>query len=207
MKLKQISFFFFFFLFGSNISYAQFFDQPKVQIGVNGGIFRISIDRYNDFYGNRIGFPVGGSIGYAISHSFHIMFRGKYFQKNYSEFDQMLDRDLNRKWREVWYELGIQQYTISFSGNIRTYLGFGLAFFYINEKEDGDFLTNVGYSDRSINPRGFYLAVGFDRYLLKRLTLSFEIELTSAGVGKGTGLESQSIGGIFIGLGLNWQLF
>ena len=207
MKIKLISLCFVFLLFGWDVSIAQMFDQPKIQIGVNGGIFRISVDRYNDFYGNRVGFPVGGSIGYAISHSFHIMFRGKYFQKSYSEFDQQLSRDLNRKWQEVWYELGIQQYTISFSGNMRTYLGFGLALFYIDEKEDGDFLKSVGYGDQSINPRGFYLAVGFDRYLLRRLTFSFEIELTSAGVGKGTGLESQSIGGVFVGLGLNYQLF
>ena len=86
-------------------------------------------------------------------------------------------------------------------------MGFGLAFFFIKEKEDGDFLTELGYGDRSIEPKGFYLAVGFERYLLKRLTFGFEIELTSAGVSKGTGLESQSVGGIYAGLGLNWLLF
>ena len=103
--------------------------------------------------------------------------------------------------------MGIQQYTLSFSGNMRSYLGFGLAFFFIQEKEDGDFLSTLGYGDRSLEPRGFYLAVGFERYLLKRLTFGFEIELTSAGVGKGTNLESQSIGGIYAGVGFNWLLF
>jgi hypothetical protein len=182
-------------------------DYSKLQVGLTGGIFRISIDKYNSFYGSRVAYPIGGSIGYAISPSFHIFLRGKYFEKSNSEFDQTAGRDLNRVWQESWIELGIQQYTISFAGNMRSYLGFGLAMFFIDEQKDGDFLQNYGYKDSSIDPRGFYLCVGFDRFITRKLTFNFELEMSSAGAGNGTNLESQSIGGIFAGVGLNLLLF
>lgn len=207
MKIKVIMFTAFLLFTMSTIVNSQPIEYSKIQVGMNGGIFRISIDKYPDFYGSRVAFPVGGSIGYAFSPSFHIFLRGKYFRKSKDAFNQAAGRDINRVWQESWLELGVQQYTISFAGNMRSYLGFGLAFFFIEEKEDGDFLLNYGHGDRSIDPKGFYLCVGFDRYITKKITFNFELEMSSAGVGKGTGLESQSIGGIFAGIGFNVLLF
>ncbi len=178
-------------------------DRSRVQVGLNGGIFRISVDNFNEFYGNRVAYPVGGSIGYALSSSFHIMLRGKYFQKSSAKFSEQLARNLHREWQESWLGLGIQQYSTAFSGDIRTYFGFGLAFFFIQERKDGNFLSSEGYGGHSAEPKGFYICAGYERYLGDRVTVGFDIELSSAGVGKGSGLESQSIGGIYAGLGIN----
>ena len=207
MKLKLLLIVLFIFVCDLNSSEAQLYNNRKIQFGVSGGIFRISIDRYDEHYNNRVAFPVGGSIGYSISPSFLIMVRGKYFRKTADEFDQQSGRNLHRIWQESWIGVGIQQYSFSITGKIRSYFGFGLAMFFIDEKEDGDFLEKSGYQNRSIQPRGFYLSVGFDRFITKYLTFCFEIEMSSAGVGKGTSLESQSIGGIYGGFGLNLLIF
>jgi len=182
-------------------------ERPRLQLGLNGGIFRIGMDNFNDYYGSRVAYPVGGSIGYAFSSSFHVMLRGKYFQKSSSKYDVQSARTLQRQWQESWLGLGIQQYSTAFAGDARTYFGFGLAFFFIDEKKDGNFLSSKGYGKDSAEPKGFYICAGYDRYLGERITIGFEIELTSAGVGKGSGLESQSIGGIYAGLGINYLLF
>ncbi len=186
---------------------AQIRTSPKIQIGIQGGAFRISIDQFDRYYGNRFAFPVGAQIGYAISPSFQVMVRGKYFQKNHDYRDPETGQTRERIWEQTWLELGIQQYSISFSGTSRTFLGFGLAFFFINEKKDGDFLQQLGYRERSTRPRGFYICVGYDHLIGERVTFSFEIELTSAGVKEGAGLAAQSVGGIFVGLGANLLLF
>lgn len=186
---------------------AQVFDYAKIRLGVNGGIFRISVDKYPDFYGGRVGYPFGGAVSYAISPSFHITLQGKQYQKTSTIYDKQEGKNLNRVWQERWIGLGIQQYSISFNEKMRSYLGFGLAFFFIEEKKDGNFLSRLGYGNGKIQPTGFYLSVGFERFLLERVTLGFEIELSSAGVGKGGGLEAQSIGGIYAGIGLNWLIF
>ncbi len=207
MKFKLLLIMIFVFLYDLNLCEAQYYNNPKLQLGVTGGIFRISIERYSDYYNSRVALPVGGSIGYAISPSLYIMVRGKYFQKTSNKIDQQTGRDLHLVWQERWVGLGIQQNTISFSGKIRSSFGFGLAMFFIDEKEDGNFLFDSGYSDRSIQPRGFYISLGFDRFITKKLTFNLDIELSSAGVGKGTGLEAQSIGGIYGGIGFNLLIF
>ncbi len=186
---------------------AQSFGYAKIRLGVNGGIFRISVDKYPDFYGSRVGYPFGGSVSYAISPSFHITLQAKQYQKAATKYDNSERKNLNRVWRERWIGLGIQQYSISFNEKMRSYLGFGLAFFFIEEKKEGNFLSRLGYGNGKIQPTGFYLSVGFERFLLERVTLGLEIELSSAGVGKGGGLEAQSIGGIYAGIGLNWLIF
>lgn len=186
---------------------AQYYNNPKIQLGVSGGVFRISIERYSDFYDSRVALPVGGSIGYSISPSLQIMVKGKYFQKTADKIDPASGRDRHLVWQERWLGVGIQQSSFSISGTMRSHFGFGLALFFIDEKEDGDFLLRSGYRDRSIQPRGFYLSLGFDRFITKRLTFSMDIELSSAGVGKGTSLEAQSIGGIYGGMGFNLLIF
>jgi len=177
------------------------------QVGVQGGIFRISIDRFDDYYQNRIAFPVGGQFGYAFSPSFYAVIRGRHFQKTRTLNDPETGVRLERVWQENWLELGIQQYSLSFSGTSRTFFGFGLAFFFVQEKKDGSFLQSLGYDSRKVQPRGFYLCGGFDYFIGDRITASFEIELTSAGVEKGAGLQAQSIGGIFVNIGANFLLF
>ena len=189
------------------VSQARWGRYPKMQAGIQGGVFRISVDRFDEYYRNRFAFPVGFHLGYAFSPSFYAVFRGRHFQKSHKSADKATGRLRNRLWQEDWLELGIQQYSLSFSGTSRTFFGFGLAFFTVQEKKDGDFLQSLGYNSRRTNPRGFYICGGFDYLVSDRTTLSFEIELTSAGVGKGAGLQAQSVGGIFVNLGVNFLLF
>ena len=186
------------------VAYGQFDRHPRVQVGASGGVFRISLDRFDRHYGNRLAFPLGLQVGYAFSPSFLAMLRGRHFQKTSSEKNSL---ETSPVWQEDWLELGIQQYSLSFSGTSRTFFGFGLAFFWIQEKHGGVFLRSLGYEKSNVQPRGFYICGGFDYLIRERVTLSFEIELTSAGVEQGAGLEAQSVGGIFVNAGVNFLLF
>jgi|Deesub1362B_J571_1020462.scaffolds.fasta_scaffold08402_3 hypothetical protein len=186
---------------------AQDIPHARVQLGLQSGLFRISVDRFDEYYGNRIAFPVGGHVSYALSSSFHIILKMRYFQKKHRASVDGGSIPLERIWREQWWELGIQQYSFSFAGTARTFLGFGLAFFHIREENDGRFLQEIGIRKREVFPKGFYICGGYDHHLTDRITAFFELELSSAGLGEGTGIEAQSIGGIFISAGLNILLF
>lgn len=177
----------------------------RIEVTPSIGIFRISNDNFSEFYDSRVGYPFGVSVDYAFNPALHLNIRGKFFQKNSTYFDDRINSDVDLDWRQSWIGIGIQRFTISFSGGSRSFFGFGFAFFTLEENKDGYLLASTNTTDS--NPKGFYLNGGFDRNLSNTIRLRFEIELTSAGVGNGFGIETQSFGGIFGGLGLNFSLF
>ncbi len=184
---------------------AQFSRQPRIEITPSIGIFRLSNDNFSDFYESRIVYPLGVSIDYAFNPTFHLNIRGKYFKKSSTFSDENSNGDVDLVWKQTWFGIGIQRLTISFTGDSRSFFGFGFAFFSLDENEDGYLLARTNATTK--NPKGFYLSGGVDRNISDKIRLRFEIELTSAGVGDGFGIETQSFGGIFGGLGLNLNLF
>ncbi|MEE9168949.1 MAG: hypothetical protein V3U73_04250 [bacterium] len=181
--------------------------SSRFEIGAMAGVFRISMDKFNDFYESRVAYPVGGSLDYAFTPSLHLSVRGKTFTKSVTFFDDQLGRNVDFEWQQSWIGIGVQRLSSSFSGKSRTFFGFGLVFFIIEQNEEGFLLDDLRIDSKTTNPKGFFLNIGFDRYVARNMSIRFEIEATSASVGEGFGVESQSFGGIFVGLGFNLNLF
>ncbi|MCH8124792.1 hypothetical protein IIC38_02340 [candidate division KSB1 bacterium] len=178
----------------------------RIEITPSFGAFRISNDAFSRFYDNRWLYPAGVSIDYALNPSLHLNVRAKFSQKNSSYFDEDLNENVDLKWEQSWFGIGIQRFTSSPFSKSRSYFGFGFAFFQIDENKEGYLLRELSRSSSSTNPKGFFICGGFDRPVSSKINFRFEIEATSAGVGDGFGFESQSLGGIYIGLGINFNL-
>jgi len=181
-------------------------DFPRLNIGAGAGVFRLSIAHFEHYYGSRFGAVYAGHLGYALSPSSLLLIKGRYFAKEHTARDVSTQRLQERFWEERWLCLGYRRYSPVFRGDARTFFGFGLVFFFIDERKDGDFLVSEGFQSRRHRPKGFFVSGGYEHYLTDQFTLYLEIELSSAGL-KGNTLESESVGGIYVGWGINLLFF
>lgn len=182
-------------------------DFPRLNIGTGAGVFRLSIAHFEHYYGSRFGAVYAGHFGYAFSPSSLLLIKGRYFTKKHTALEASTQQLRERFWEERWLCLGCRRYSPVFRGDARTFFGFGLVFFFIDERKDGDFLLSEGLRSRRYRPKGFFISGGYEHYLTDQLTLCLEIELSSASLQEGNTLESQSVGGIYVGGGINLLFF
>lgn len=185
---------------------AQPADYSRIELGANINAFRISLDKFDDFYEKRWTYPIGAAVEYAFSPSFHLYVYGKTYTQN-ATFVNPLDQEVDLEIKQSWVGVGIKRLNTSLTGKSRTSFGFGLVFFVIEENKQGYLLSELLEDSRTIKPKGFFLSGSYDRFISRMVNLSLQLELSSAAVGDGFGLESQSFGGILIGVGLNFGLF
>lgn len=173
--------------------------SPRLNMGVGGGLFRLSIANFENYYGSRLGVVYAGHLGYALSSSSLLLVKGRYFTKGNTLFDPTTGQHREQLWEEKWLCFGYRHYSPAWGSDARSFFGMGLVFFFIDEKKDGTFLLSEGFRSRHYRPRGFYISTGYEHYLTDKLILGLEIELSSAGLEEGNTLESQSVGGIYVG--------
>ena len=183
----------------------EYFLQPKISVGGSAGFFRISYDNYSSLYSSRWSEPYGGYISIKIPvGGFSLLGKYKQFEKDGKSVASGTNMT-RANWQESWYNIGIRTYSGSFR-RTSSFYGFGVAFFNIKENAQAALLLNPEDSNESKSGNGFFLEAGVQRRFNRRMSMFFEFEATSGGIGGKTVLEGQSIGGLFFGLGISLNL-
>jgi len=170
-------------------------------VGGGGGIFRISHDDFSSVYDGRAGFIPGGHALVKIKAPYNVIVKYRQFDKeNLRVFN---DDQLLLKWEQRFVNIGLRYATYG-ERRFTQFFGFGVAL--MNIKETGPLAVaspNGGARDAT----GFYLELGTDYRFVQRAALFFEIEISSAGVEGKSAFEGTSVGGYYIGVGMNVFLF
>ncbi|MBC7185794.1 MAG: hypothetical protein H5U38_02045 [Calditrichaeota bacterium] len=182
-------------------------DEPRLVIGLRGGEFRVSLDRFEEVYAGRWGLCYGADAALRVHGNLYAFCGGRRFEKTGKEASRPQEvLTSSAYWREKWLLLGIRRWSF---GERRwgSAVGLGYAFFWVEENPDAAVLVPRQGQGTHQTGRGFFLTVSIDYSLRPWLGVASEVEITSAGVGGRTGFEGSSIGGFFFSLGLNIRPF
>ncbi len=172
------------------------FSHP-IFAAASAGAFRLSAERFNRYYSSPWGFLPGAQIGFGFSPSAFLVLKGAYFRKS---------NRTHSTWRQHQFEAGFRRYSVGFSAGSRTYMGFGLAFFHIQESS-GTFLKELGEKTTEVWPKGFYIEIGYEHPVISHLSFILHFDLSTAGMVSGPTLQRQSLGGFSASSGLKYQIF
>lgn len=176
-------------------------DTPRTSIGIEAARFRVSYKEFDNYFDSRWGFAWGGYATVRISSSLNIALKYRQFNKN--EMVQIDGVDQNLDWKERWINAGVRYIRLPDRG-VMNFFGFGASFVNVEGTGVTRILpANQSTEDGKVKPTGFFLDFGVGYPLIRKVYLLIEIEITSVGIEGSGGLESSSIGGIYIGAGLN----
>ncbi len=178
----------------------------QLVIGGSIGAFRISANHFNEFYGSPWESLPQIQVGIGFFSSSFIMVKGSQFSREGKFFMTETGPSFKPHWKQRWLEIGYRRYSAGRPRASRTFLGFGLAFFQI-EETPLTFLHSLGSSSGKISPKGFYLEIGFEHFFAHSLSLSLDMDLSSAGLYNGTSFQAQSVGGLFVGATAKYFIF
>ncbi|MFQ5631512.1 MAG: hypothetical protein ACE5I1_22300 [bacterium] len=194
------------FMAGSvDFAYAQFGgfqgSAPRTSIGIEAATFRVSYEQFDDFFDSKWGFAWGGHATVRLSSKYNVVVKYRSFDK--SELVQFNDVSQSLDWEEQWVNVGVR-YIRTPNRGVMNFFGFGLSFFNL----EGTGVTRIlpateGTADGKVNSTGFFLDFGIGYPLFRKTYFLIEVELTSVGIDGSGGFESSSIGGIYLGAGLN----
>lgn len=171
-------------------------DSPeKMIVGGGVGIFRISYDDFSELYDGRSGFTYGGQVLYKVFAPYYVVAKLNVFRK-----DGAVDSTGNEiSWRQRGINFGVR-YIGYRDRKLVSYFGFGFVFY--NIKEEGA-LSLFNSGDVSRNATGLFLGGGLEYRFVKRASVFFDVEVSSAGLKGKSGFQGNSVGGFSIGLGMN----
>ncbi len=176
-------------------------DISRFIIGGGGGIFRISHDDFSPIYDSRSGFIPSAQAVVKIKAPYNIVVKYRRFDKE--NLRVINDDKLVLKWQQRFVNVGLR-YVSYGERRFTQYFGFGAS---LMEIEESGPLALASPNGGTRDATGFYLELGGDYRFVQRAALIFEIEISSAGIeGKGA-FEGTSVGGYYIGTGLNLFLF
>lgn len=179
---------------------------PRVSVGVQGAPFRVSYGGFDDVYGGRWGLAWGGHATVRLTSLYNVAVKYRRFTKS-NDVQQANGSRSSQEWQEQWINVGVRYTRWSDSGRM-SFFGFGLSFFSIDENGALKVLPRTpGSSGDTVSASGFYLDLGLSWPLHKIVALMLEIEVTSATVEGRGGFETSSVGGFFVGAGLNFFPF
>jgi len=169
-------------------------DSPeKVIAGGGVGIFRISYDDFSELYDGRAGLIYGGQVLYKIYAPYFLVGKLNIFEKSGGR--DSTGAELS--WRQRGINVGVR-YVSYRDRKLVSYFGFGFVFY--NIKEDGA-LSLFGAGSR--NATGLFLGGGLEYRFVKRASIFFDVEVSSAGLKGKSGFQGNSVGGFSIGMGMN----
>jgi hypothetical protein len=188
---------------------AQFPDeQPRIMLGADAALFRITLDDFTRVYEHRAGPSYGAFLGVRAYMNYYVL--GKYnsfAQDGKTKGSNAAGASLAQaRWQEHWFTIGLRN-PPAVTRRLGSFYGFGMAFFRVQEEDSVNIFKNKGLAtDDGLN-NGFYLELGLDYFPQKSLAAYFETQISSGGVRGKTGFEAFSIGGFRFALGLMWRPF
>ncbi len=170
--------------------------QPRMMLGGQIALFRISLSDFEEIYTSRWGESFGGFLGVRAFGAHYITFKYGSFQKNgRTGKHPETGRDLqDARWNEQWYKLGLRVHP-TVENRWGSYYGFGIAAYDITETEELSIFDKSTTEDENELGTGFYLEAGFDYFMHEKIALFFDIEIASGGVRGTSGFEAMSVGG------------
>ncbi len=184
------------------------FNHPRVMAGGDFGLFRISLDQFEDVYTNRWGTSLGGFAGVRVLSGYYLI--GKYgqFEKKgkqgahkYSKYDLE-----NANWQEKWYQVGLRVHP-PIVKKLNSYYGFGLSFFNVDEVDSLSVFSTQNGTNQNDTGSGFYMELGLEYFPTEILAAFFHFEISSGGIRGKTGFEAMSIGGYRLAAGISFWPF
>jgi hypothetical protein len=175
--------------------------HDRLIIGGNAGIFRVSYDNFTDIYDKRSGVTLGATGLLKIRAPYYAAVKYRHFEKDGDFVVNNVSQPQN--WKENWYNLGVRYLSYG-DRKVISYFGFGFAFFNITETGTA---SVFGRAPGKRNASGFFLDGGLEYRFVKYASLSFEIEVTSAGLEGKSGFEGSSVGGFLFAIGANIFVF
>jgi len=184
------------------------YSPPRFVLGGSGALFRISLDQFESVYESRLGPSYGGLAGVRVYRGHYLLFKYASFQQDGKEGTHKESglslRDAH--WQEQWYNLGVRIHPFT-ARRTQSYYGFGVVFYDVQEKPQLSVFSSTSQKKDSELGNGFYLELGIEHFIYRRLAPFFELEVASGGVRGKTGFEAFSVGGFRFALGLNWWPF
>ena len=184
------------------------YNQPEILLGGDFGLFRISLDQFEDIYTNRWGTSYGGFAGIRV-------FKGYYLMGKYGQFEKSgkqgthVESDLDLKdanWRESWYQVGLRVHP-PIVKKLNSYYGFGLSFFNVEEVDSLSAFNNQNETNQNETGSGFYMELGLEYFPTEKLAAFFQFEISSGGIRGKTGFEAMSVGGYRLTTGISFWPF
>lgn len=169
---------------------------PRMVIGGDAGLFRISHWDFKDLYQDRWGPSYSVFAGVRVYSFYYAAFTYGSFEKEGKNDFSVINQNVtgHPHWQEKWYKIGVQIHPV-INKKWGSFYGFGFAFYQINEKN-----PKLYSGDRG---QGFYMDLGADYALHDMVSLYLKISISSGGESDRSGFESQSIGGYRFALGLS----
>jgi hypothetical protein len=177
--------------------------RDRLIIGGQASVFRISYDNFSRVYDERSGLTLGAAGLLKIRPPFYAAVKYHRFEKETSLAAINGQSASPQKWEEQWINAGVR-YVAYGERRVVNYLGFGFAFFNLNEIGP---VSVFGDEPGKRSASGFFLDGGVEYRFVKFASVGFEIEITSAGIGGKSGFEGTSVGGYLLSLGLNLFVF
>lgn len=185
-----------------------FYHHPRVMAGGDIGMFRISLDQFEDVYTNRWGNSFSGFIGVRFLSGYYLITKYGQFEKSgkqgkhkFSGFDLE-----NAYWHEKWYHVGLRIHPPIIK-KLNSYYGFGISYFKVDEADSlSAFYTQNG-TNKNDTGSGFYMELGLEYFPTEILAGFFHIEVSSGGIRGKTGFEAMSVGGYRIATGISFWPF
>ncbi|MBN1464677.1 outer membrane beta-barrel protein [candidate division KSB1 bacterium] len=184
--------------------------QPRAMVGGQTSYFRISVHNFEDVYSSRWGASYGGFAGVRVFGAHYVTCKYGAFQKGgKSGAPAPAGEELqNAQWDEQWYKVGLRIHP-TVEKKWGSYYGFGLGFFAVEEVEPISIFKPIGDGGTSDQDggTGFYLEVGIDYFILRKLAAFFELEISSGGTRGRSSFEAMSVGGWLFSCGLSYWPF
>jgi hypothetical protein len=182
--------------------------QPRMILGGDAALFRISLDQFESVYDNRLGMSYGGFAAMRVYSGHYLLVKYRNFHQDgregvHPESGQELSK---ARWDEKWYAVGVRMHP-PLVRRTQTYYGFGVVFYNVKEKPELSVFNSSTVTKDKDWGNGFFLEMGAEYFLTSRLGSFFEMEVSSGGVRGKTGFEAFSVGGFRFALGLNWWPF
>ncbi|MBN2413601.1 outer membrane beta-barrel protein [candidate division KSB1 bacterium] len=184
------------------------YHHPRIMTGGDIGLFRISLDQFEEVYTNRWGTSYGGFAGVRFLGGYYIV--GKYGQFEKSG-KQGAHKDTgynlqNASWQEKWYQVGLRVHP-PIVKKFNSYYGFGLSFFNVDEVDSLSVFSTQNGNSQNETGSGFYMELGLEYFPTEMLAAFFQFEISSGGIRGKTGFEAMSIGGYRLTAGISlWPL-
>ena len=181
------------------------FSPPRLVLGGSGALFRISLDQFESVYKSRLGPSYGGFAGIRVYTGHYLLFKYASFQQDGKEGTHG-ESGLNlrdARWQEQWYNVGVRIHPFQ-AGRTQSYYGFGVVFYDVKEQPQLSVFDSKSEEKNSELGNGFFLELGIEYFVHRRLASFFELEVASGGVRGKTGFEAFSVGGFRFALGVNW---
>ena len=178
--------------------------QPRMMLGGDLALFRISLQDFEKVYSSRWGESYAAFAGVRLFAGNYLTFKVHTFDKGGIEgIHPISGRDLEMaRWREKWYCVGLRVHP-PLTRKTHSYYGFGVALFDVQEEPDLSVFSAMNQKKNDDLGSGFYLELGIEVFPLQRLAGFFEMEISSGGIHGKTGYESFSVGGFRFALGFS----